>query len=145
MLVLAATACGLDTAGGSGGKAPATGDSSGVRIATVKSVTLGPSVTDSADRTLYKDTAKPSVRNLHRRLRREVAAARLRTALCDHPDVVVLDRIEQAGRTACSGSRTPPNALVRGVPISGVAPAAVAAATTSTHPVATVPGGPVAW
>ncbi|MGW3044891.1 hypothetical protein ACWC9T_33720 [Kitasatospora sp. NPDC001159] len=63
MLALAATACGPDTADGSGGKALATGDSSGVRIATVKSVTLGPSVTDSAARTLYKDTAKPSVRS----------------------------------------------------------------------------------
>ncbi|MBV6701680.1 hypothetical protein KV557_32025 [Kitasatospora aureofaciens] len=76
VLALAATACGPDSSGGYGGNTPATaaataatasapaaGDSAGVRIVAVKSATLGPIVTDSAGRTLYrfdKDTAKPS-------------------------------------------------------------------------------------
>ncbi|MFH8385736.1 hypothetical protein ACH4E7_33205 [Kitasatospora sp. NPDC018058] len=76
VLALAATACGPDSGDGYGGKAastaaapaattsaPAAGDSSGVRIVAVKSAALGPIVTDSAGRTLYrfdKDTAKPS-------------------------------------------------------------------------------------
>lgn len=75
LLALAATACGPDSSSGYGGKsstaaappatasAPAAGDSSGVRIVAATSATLGPIVTDSAGRTLYrfdKDTAKPS-------------------------------------------------------------------------------------
>ncbi|GHF83474.1 hypothetical protein GCM10018790_71410 [Kitasatospora xanthocidica] len=82
VLALAAGACGPDTADGSGGSAatsaaappaaaatssaPATGGTGGtggVRLVAVKSATLGPVVTDSAGRTLYrfdKDTAKPS-------------------------------------------------------------------------------------
>ncbi|MFJ9460713.1 hypothetical protein ACIRST_37285 [Kitasatospora sp. NPDC101447] len=79
VLALTAGACGPDTADGSGGSAAAptaapptaaatssataTGGSGGVRLVAVKSATLGPVVTDSAGRTLYrfdKDTAKPS-------------------------------------------------------------------------------------
>lgn len=83
VLALAASACGPDTADGSGGSAAAsaaaapsaaatssatssataTGGSGGIRLVAVKSATLGPVVTDSAGRTLYrfdKDTAKPS-------------------------------------------------------------------------------------
>ncbi|MGW2255996.1 hypothetical protein ACWCXH_38515 [Kitasatospora sp. NPDC001660] len=76
VLALAATACGPDTADGYGKNAPSTaaapvatasapaaGDSAGVRVVAVKSAALGPIVTDSAGRTLYrfdKDTAKPS-------------------------------------------------------------------------------------
>ncbi|MFE2409942.1 hypothetical protein ACFXDE_16560 [Kitasatospora sp. NPDC059408] len=76
LLALAATACGPDTSSGYGGNssstaaapaatasAPAAGGSSGVRIVAANSPALGPIVTDSAGRTLYrfdKDTAKPS-------------------------------------------------------------------------------------
>ncbi|MEE1782635.1 hypothetical protein PUR71_06820 [Streptomyces sp. SP17BM10] len=75
LLALAATACGPDTSSGYGGKSstaaappaaastPAGGDAAGVRIVAATSATLGPIVTDSAGRTLYrfdKDTAKPS-------------------------------------------------------------------------------------
>ncbi|MEU8510957.1 hypothetical protein AB0C76_05110 [Kitasatospora sp. NPDC048722] len=76
LLALAATACGPDTTSGYGAKssssaaAPAAapsaaspGDSSGVRIVAANSAALGPIVTDSTGRTLYrfdKDTAKPS-------------------------------------------------------------------------------------
>ncbi|MQS16595.1 hypothetical protein F7Q99_31510 [Streptomyces kaniharaensis] len=73
VLALAATACGPDSGDGYGEKAPSTaaatapataaGNSSGARLVAAKSATLGPIVTDSAGRTLYrfdKDTAKPS-------------------------------------------------------------------------------------
>ncbi|MFF0416116.1 hypothetical protein ACFYUY_37515 [Kitasatospora sp. NPDC004745] len=76
VLALAATACGPDSGDGYGGSgastaaapaattpAPAGGDSSAVRLVAAKSATLGPIVTDTAGRTLYrfdKDTAKPS-------------------------------------------------------------------------------------
>ncbi|WP_441247111.1 hypothetical protein [Kitasatospora sp. McL0602] len=71
-LALAATACG-SSAGSSGAAAPAapvaassSAAPAGFKLVAVDSATLGPIVTDSSGRTLYrfdKDTAKPSASN----------------------------------------------------------------------------------
>ncbi|WP_405000624.1 COG4315 family predicted lipoprotein [Kitasatospora cathayae] len=139
MLALAATACGPDTAAVSGGKAQATGDSSGVRIATVKSVTLGPSVTDSADRTVYKDTAKPSVGTCADAcagkwppLTYRQPSTTTRTLWCSTTSSRAAGRPAQ-DRGHPQGPRQGSADLRRGSGCDNL-----------TRPVATVPGGPVA-